>query len=279
MPLAAEGCEQAPFRQESLRFLRPIAPLFLYNRYFREPIACCWFVGLLPRRSGSLDRMGPLLVILLAAGLWLERLPAADKKPVTVPGWGSFIDPDGDCRVRQEKGKVTIRVAGTYHDCTYKAPGRFKLNAPRILQEVRGDFRLQVKIHVFPLPAQGTSSSDGTVFTSSGLLAWGDEKNFIRLERVGSGGASSPIVYVELCQDGKSVFRQPSEIADQPTYLRMTRRKHTYTFEVSEDGKEWTELQRQTLVLPEKILVGVLAINTTTRVFAPQLEDLKLGPR
>jgi regulation of enolase protein 1 (concanavalin A-like superfamily) len=221
-----------------------------------------------------MDRTCLLLVIPLAASLFP---PPASVKPVkaqTIEGWGTVVDPDGDCRVKQEKGKVTITVPETYHDLTYQGD-RHKLNAPRILQDVGDDFRLQVKVGAFTLPERATSSSGGNVFLSCGLLAWADERNFVRLERA-SWSADSPVVFVELFRDGKSVWHRGHPIADRATYLRLSRRGNALTFEASEDGKDWTELHAQDFALPRKLQVGVLAINTTTRAFSAHLEGLKV---
>jgi len=128
------------------------------------------------------------LLTVLSTGLVLASFAAEDKTPQTIKGWGTVVDPDGDCRVIEENGKLTIRVPGTYHDLTH-SEGRDKLNSPRILQEVKGDFVVQVKANAFPLFADNTSTSLGICFVSSGLLIWQDEKNFIRLDRAAENRA------------------------------------------------------------------------------------------
>jgi regulation of enolase protein 1 (concanavalin A-like superfamily) len=208
----------------------------------------------------------------------LGSAAAGDRKAQTIDGWGTVVDPDGDCRVRQDKGKLTITVPKTYHDLTYQED-RFKLNAPRVLQPAKGDFQLQVEVATFPIPDADTSSSGAATFVSSGLLVWADEKNFIRMERAATGGGSAPFIWVELFQDGKSVTHKAQDIEDKPTHLRVSRSGDKLTFETSPDGKDWTEVHSAELKLPEKIQVGVLAINTTTREFSAQLQGLKAGPR
>jgi regulation of enolase protein 1 (concanavalin A-like superfamily) len=219
-----------------------------------------------------------LVVVLLAACLLRESARAGEKKTQTVAGWGTVVDPDGDCRVQEdkEKGRVTITVPKTYHDLTYKGD-EGKLNAPRVVQPVEGDFRLQILVDAFQLPKDEASSGGGAVFVSSGLLVWADDKNFMRFERA-SGGAA-PVAFVELFENGHSASQETGEIADRPTYLRVTRAGNLFTFEASQDGKEWTEVHSAERKLPRKLQVGVLAINTTTREFSPRLEGLKLGPR
>jgi regulation of enolase protein 1 (concanavalin A-like superfamily) len=211
------------------------------------------------------------LLTVLSIGLVLASLSAEDKKPQTINGWGSVVDPDGDCRVTEENGKVTITVPGTYHDLTH-SEGRDKLNSPRVLQEVKGDFVVQVKVNAFPVFAENTSTSLGICFNSSGLLIWQDEKNFIRLDRAAESGR--PFVWVERFEDGKPVTQKLEEIADNSTYLRFTRSGTKLTYESSADGTTWSQIEAEDATLPATVKVGVLAINTTTREFAPQLEGL-----
>jgi uncharacterized protein YdeI (YjbR/CyaY-like superfamily) len=48
---------------------------------------------------------------------------------------------------------------------------------------------------------------------------------------------------------------------------------------VGEDGK-WEDFQHSEEVeLPQKLQVGVLAINTTNKVFSAELEDMKLNAK
>ena len=41
--------------------------------------------------------------------------PAPQGQARTFKGWGDVIDPDGDCKVALEAGKLTIAVPGTLH--------------------------------------------------------------------------------------------------------------------------------------------------------------------
>jgi hypothetical protein len=168
----------------------------------------------------------------------------------------------------REIGKLTITVPKTHHDLTY-TQDYTKLNAPRILQKVRGDFDLQVKVLASPLPENNTSSAGKFSFISSGLLVWQDGKNFIRLERAAEGSSAAPFVWLERFQDGKAVTQQGKPVADQDIDLRVKRSGNKLTFSVGEEGDVHTE----------ELQVGVLAVNTTTKVFSPQLEGLKLTPK
>src|SRR5688572_10707864 len=79
------------------------------------------------------------LIATLTIVLLFNAARADDLKPQTIDGWGTVVDPDGDCRFAESNGKLTITVPGTYHDLTH-SEGRDQLNSPRVIQEVKGDF-------------------------------------------------------------------------------------------------------------------------------------------
>jgi regulation of enolase protein 1 (concanavalin A-like superfamily) len=213
------------------------------------------------------------LLAAFSAGLVLSSARADDNKPQMIKGWGAVVNPDGDCQFKEENGKLTITVPGTYHDLTH-SEGRDKLNSPRVLQEVKGDFVAQVKVNSFPIPAENTSTSLGICFVSSGLLIWLDGDNFIRMDRAALAGLATPAVLFELYKDGKQASQNFQEVEDKGTQLRITRSGTKLTFETGEDGNKWTAVHSEEVTLPGMVNVGVLAINTTTREFAPQLEGL-----
>lgn len=69
-------------------------------------------------------------------------------------GWGSVTNSDGDCTFKADKGKLTITVPGNLHDLH---PNR-GMNAPRVLQEVEGDFTATVKVTCALTPGKGVAS-------------------------------------------------------------------------------------------------------------------------
>ena len=215
------------------------------------------------------------LIAMLTVVLLFNSVRADDPKSQTINGWGTVVDPDRDCRFAESDGKLTITVPGTYHDLTH-SDGRDQLNSPRVIQEVKGDFVAQVKVHVFPLPAEGTSTSKGICFVSSGLLIWLDGDNFIRMDRAAIAGFPTPAVLVEFYEKGKPTVQAFKEIDDKDANLRITRSSGKIRFEASEDGNTWNLVHSSEIPLPDVVNVGVLAINTTTKEFAPQLTGLKI---
>src|SRR6476620_2812564 len=91
-------------------------------------------------------------VLLIAGALSMSGDPTAvGQEPTTgdvrLGGWGTPINPDGDCTIRAEDGKITIGVPPGMHDLWYgrqEAARRF--DAPRVLREVEGDGVAQVRV-------------------------------------------------------------------------------------------------------------------------------------
>ena len=203
-----------------------------------------------------------------------ERAAAEKRSGQTIKGIGTVFDPDGDCRFKEEQDAVTMIVPNTWHDLTY-TDDYSKLNAPRILQDAKGDFTLEGTVAVFDLPTGKGSSGGDHSFVSAGLLIWQDERNFIRMERAAVGDA--PFVWVERFQEGKSVSQQGHELTNKDTFLRVTRKGDAFTFATSEDGKTWAQVQNEEAKLDETLKVGVLAINSTVDAFSVKIKDLKLS--
>ena len=218
------------------------------------------------------------LVIGLAA--LFGAVQGQEKKSAVIKGWGTWIDPDGDCKVVQDGGKVTITVPKTHHDLSSNDMFT-KLNAPRILQKARGDFELQVTVPTIPLPDKDTSSSGFFSFNSCGLLVYVDDKNFIRMERASEGNAGAEFIWVERFTDGKPAGRKLHPVANKETALRLQRTGNKLAFSISQeaDAKTWTEIHTDDAELPKDLQVGVLAINTTTSEFAPELRAFKVSAK
>jgi hypothetical protein len=118
-------------------------------------------------------RLRFVLALLVCAPLVAAPPPAADKAK-KIDGWGEVVDPDGDCGVAVDKDVLTVTVPKTHHDLTYQEDVT-KLNAPRVLQPVEGDFTLTVKVHDYDSPKGLESSSMKHVFVGTGILIWVDE--------------------------------------------------------------------------------------------------------
>lgn len=74
---------------------------------------------------------------LILTGLSPSR--ADDEKPQEITGWGVVTDPDGDCTVAEDDGRLTIRVPGSLHGLyPLQQDEKKRSNAPWVLQELKG---------------------------------------------------------------------------------------------------------------------------------------------
>jgi regulation of enolase protein 1 (concanavalin A-like superfamily) len=223
-----------------------------------------------------------LTLLISIATLHAAWSAAADKKSAkSVDGWGDVIDPGKDCTVSDKDGKLLIKVPGTNHNLnpTY----RYGTNAPRVMQPVTGDFTVQVKV-TFSAPPGTVSTVNGRPFNGAGLLVWKDDQNFLRLERNCYWDLTGRLVcYPPLMEDwvdGKyipsntptdaSFFKSPS------TWFRIVRQGRNLALSMSQDGAEWTNLKTAMMDLGDEVSVGVAAVNSSTKPFTAEFEDLEL---
>jgi regulation of enolase protein 1 (concanavalin A-like superfamily) len=200
--------------------------------------------------------------------------PEPPGKPI--PGWGSAIDPDGDCQIDVKDKVLSITVPGTLHDLNADID---KYNAPRVLREVTGDFMMQVKIVGEFKPGSTSTNSKSFPYNGAGLFVWRDSDNFIRLERgaiIGRGGKPGTFATFEEREGGSTGAQHNGPLTPGTAYLQMARRGKTIYGAVSKDGKNWTALRPIDTVWPAKLKVGVNAINSGNEAFVVRFEDFKL---
>lgn len=206
-------------------------------------------------------------------------LPAPPRDQGLVPGWGIFCNADGDCGARFQNGKLTLLVPGKPHDLSAEI-GR--MNAPRVLRDVEGDFVAEVKVSGTFRP--GEPAIPGRLaYHGAGLLAMKDDQTYVRLERATSARGTDTFVYTSFeCRESGVVERFASS-ADHPldeakeTSLRLERRGNKVYATVSQDGQNWIPLEPKTVALPAKLRVGVAAVNSSTSDFRPQFEAWRLS--
>ncbi len=216
--------------------------------------------------------------IMLIVGLYVATaVQAADRK--TIPGFGQLVDPVGDCSVKTENDKTTLTVPGPNRNLSGYFPENNK--APRILQDVQGDFTVTVKVagDFNPQKRRGDNA-----FNGAGLLIWDSERNFIRVERniwvTPEAKRLSYTPLIEHWKDGKNMTPRPG--TEKPfwkgktTYLRVKRTGDEFTIGVSHDGSQWLDKDMVTAKCPEKIKVGVAAINNSDEPFTVEFSEFKL---
>jgi hypothetical protein len=84
-----------------------------------------------------------------------------------VSEWGNPIDPDKDCKIKRDKDTLTIEMPGSDHDYD---PLRKRLNAPRLLSELAGEFDLQVRVRIDYRPTAQSTVKGQPSFVSAGFL-------------------------------------------------------------------------------------------------------------
>jgi regulation of enolase protein 1 (concanavalin A-like superfamily) len=235
--------------------------------------------------------MRRMLVGLCSIALW-HSLPAGigkadDEKPTVVKGWGKFVDPAKDCKVSQDKGRVTITVPKTHHNLNPTKKFDKNTDAPRILQSVEGDFTVEVSVLPFPIPEKGTANNrGGHSYCAAGLVVWQDKTNFVRWFRAANGERGDVFAHGEWYHNGElGRLYYPRGLRnrdrrmepEQTAHLRLVRRGNQMTFYRSSDRKSWEAfLVLPNLPLGKKLEVGVAAVNSANKQFAPQFENFKL---
>jgi regulation of enolase protein 1 (concanavalin A-like superfamily) len=195
---------------------------------------------------------------------------------VTLPGWGQPINPDGDSDIRPDGDALVIAVPPTPHDLSAEL-GR--VNAPRVLQEVEGDFSVQVKVCGALRPGARGSVPGRLAYQAGGLLLWADNRNYLRLERaaLNDDGAVRFAAAFEVRVKGALGGARSCDLPDQDTYLRLERRGNQFLGSVSPDGRQWTPLEPLEADFPAKVRVGVAAVNAARRPLSVRYEGLQVG--
>lgn len=219
-----------------------------------------------------------LLLILLA-----PIASSAQTKPLkAIEGWGTVTDKKNDSKLKSDEKQLTMTV-GSPRNLNKVISD---LSAPRVLQEVEGDFTIQVKVSgdFKPSPASAVAPR-GKAYNGAGLLLWVDEDLFLRLERniwVDAPGVESchpPLfeVMVKGAPTGTSPPPAPATFFNTPaTWLRLSRKGDSVTGAVSHNGTDWTTGSSVSMTLPKRVSVGVAAVNTSKKSFKVTFEELQL---
>jgi RNA polymerase sigma factor (sigma-70 family) len=215
----------------------------------------------------------------------LRARVADDEKKADKPGeksafkgWGSAIDPDGDCKFTVEKGKLTITVPGKDHDLGVE---RKRMNAPRVLREIEGDFIVQVKVSGTFKPVD-PDTDQRAAFQGAGLLVLDDDNNYLRLERASfiRDGTTYHYGSWELRKNAEvENFASPSDYPIEDgtdVYLRIERHGENLHGAISKDGVTWNYVSPTKAVFEKKVKVGVAGVNTSKQEFTPQFSEFKL---
>lgn len=217
-----------------------------------------------------------------------QRQPRQERRttgqPAFIPGWGVYTCPEGDCQFFTAPGRLLLSVPGLPkpHDLAAEIG---VTNAPRVLQPVKGDFTMQVKVEGRFSPGDVSTKDGRAGYNGAGLVLMSDERNVICLARAVfryQGDDERHYTNFEMRSDGE-VQRlglsgdHPLEKA-APVYLRLERRGAKVRGAVSADGVTWDELPPKELpsTWPLELQAGLTAISTSTEEFNPRFSELQL---
>lgn len=159
------------------------------------------------------------------------------------------------------------------------------MNSPRSLQEIEGDFKIQVTVDGGFEPGGDSSQEGRSGYNGACLLLMMDEQNYLRLERATlhwSGEQARPYINYELRRDGGNTgFGSTGDTPFKPkgaTTLRIERQGHSIKASVSHDGVTFVDMPEKSLpsTWPAKIKVGVAAVSTSKKDFTPVFSGLKI---
>lgn len=194
-------------------------------------------------------------------------------------GWGALVDPDGDCAARVENGRLAFTISGR-HDVSDDVQGI--MNAPRVMQEIEGDFVALVKVGGEFKPVGPSTSDIHLPYNGGGLFFWHDKRNYLRLERAAVEVNGQIVEYLNLQrQKGGRIETNRFELRlkRESVQLRLERRNGRLYASATYDHQIWQGYQPLDVELPRKLQIGVAAISTSATPFTPEFSEFELYRR
>jgi|GEM_PF-3675111 len=179
--------------------------------------------------------------------------------------WGKFESPVNPAAAKLEGHTLSITVAPEGGD--FYLPHR--VDAPRVLTEVEGDFTLEATIA--PTGKKEWHGAD--------LLLLANSENFVRVG-LGIGSGDKPRITRERADGGRSVATPglPGTLDfTKPVHFRLQRQGRLLTTDYQQEGGEWiTSYPLNIQNWPKKLQAGVVAINTSKEPFTAIFSDFLL---
>ena len=205
----------------------------------------------------------------------------------SLSGWGTWIDPAGDCRLSLEGSNLAITAAGGMHGLWPRNVFRFNLHGRCALQEVHGDFSYELTIPPCEIPqadAEEFKNNGGVV--SGSLLLWQDSENFVRLDRDVDPRSFRAFVELLVYRHGCIHYSRALVISDKvPIQFRVVRKEGKFTqFEFREPNQEWRKIPLGAEggplfianELQSRLYIGPAVASTATSEVTIQFSDRKL---
>lgn len=198
----------------------------------------------------------------LIACLSVSAVVGADAVYGTIDGWGQMIDPDGDSRFEVGRDGVTVVFGRGRHGLDAEG-GPQKMNAPRVLRSVDGDFSVSTIVKGnLPLPEIPYA------YVSGGLVLMQDAQNYIRLERASfiRQGQKSYYTNFEQRIDAKRTrmgrFADFRIDAERDIQLRLEVEGENVRALARHVGEDWHEMGTATIETGRTLHAGVSGVKT-----------------
>jgi len=206
---------------------------------------------------------------------------APGRSAAAIRTWGDVINPDGDCKIQIKNGGLFVVVPGTHHELSTEFD---KLNAPRIVQEIEGDFVAQVRVRGEFRPTGPPTRIDGFPFNGAGLLVWLDSGHFIRMERAAvlNNDRIGAYLLIQRHEVDQPMLDNSAFVEEGDVYLKIERRGDQISGWYGTDGQQWAETKPIKVRWPARLKVGLDALNSAFSPLSVRFEDFslrKLGPK
>ncbi len=214
-----------------------------------------------------------------------ERAPEGQTPKRRAPtrreeAWGHAVDPDSDCNFEMDpsEDKVRIIVPGKTHILSAEIG---QVNAPRILRDINGDFDLRVRVAGTGRPGGRATTTVYSPYHGAGLVIWQDEENYVRLEIAADlqYGKARPYVNFEYRKEGALAVSRGMNNGDGSDHLRLKRRGDEIFASFGPDGAHWSSFPPLTVRLNDRLMVGVTAINSSTKRLTAEFERFDVVER
>lgn len=194
--------------------------------------------------------------------------------------WGSLENPAKDVKWQVVKEKLQLTLPATAHDLSIELG---KMDAPRVLNPVAGDFTIQVRVAGISHPRGGSVVGGRPPFCGAGILIMLDKNSYLRLEHAALRLTNGNFEYASWeLRDGGRWLRQGNinecPLRGKTSLLKVERRGTDFVGSVSADGKRWFDFPAITTQWGNELSAGVAAVNDTPIPFQPTFSELKVLP-
>jgi regulation of enolase protein 1 (concanavalin A-like superfamily) len=214
----------------------------------------------------------------LAIGEAMKRAagtPEPEPTGTEIKGWGLAIDPKKDCKITPVEKSVTIEVPGVFHDLN---ADNAKLDAPRLMREVDGDFVMTAKVTGEFKPGPKSTNPKVVPYLGAGILIWSDSDNYIRFERAAMlrDGKHLHSIRMEEREGGYpgAIFSKTLKAAGD-YYIRIERKGSRINAFISADSKTWERLDPIDTVWPSRLRVGLSVVTSSSEPVSIKFEEVE----